>query len=104
MSGFTIPQSERDLSRVVFAVRQLTEGRMNAVGRVTLTANDTSTTVSAPTCGADSSVFLFPATTNAASVVASTYVATTDVTPGQFVVTHPSDANSDKTFYWVALG
>ena len=38
MSGPTLSAEERDLARIVRAVRQLAEGRSNAVGTFTLTA------------------------------------------------------------------
>ena len=48
MSGPTLSGEERDLARIVFAIRQLTEGRSNAAGTFTLAANAASTTVPAP--------------------------------------------------------
>ncbi len=104
MTALTLSPAEKDISKVALAVRQLTEGRSNAVGAVTLAANATSTTVTAPNCAATSVVFLFPATAHAAAIAASTYVEASDITKGQFAVIHPSDANTDKTFFWVELG
>lgn len=89
---------------VAFAIKKLGEGRSNAVGTVTLTANAGTTIVTAPTCGAGNAVLIFPCTANAAAIVAATYVATTDVTAGQFIVHHTNDANTDKTFFWAAFG
>ena len=40
MAGLTLSPSERDLIRIVMAVRQLMEGRSNAVGQVTLAARE----------------------------------------------------------------
>lgn len=104
MSVNTLATGEKDIYRIVQTVRQLAEGRTNATGTVTLTASATTTTVEAPNCGAGSAVFLFPATANAAAVVATTYVKEADVTSGQFIITHASDADTDQTFYYVALG
>lgn len=104
MSANTLSHTEKDLFRIVAAIRQLAEGRSNAAGTVTLTESATTTTVTAPNCGAGSAVFLFPATANAAAVVATTYVKPADVTAGQFIVTHASDSDTDQTFYYVALG
>jgi hypothetical protein len=84
------------------ALRDLFAGRSNAVGTVTLTANAASTVVTAINCGADSKVFLFPTTANAAAIVAATYVSA--VANGTFTVTHTNSATADKTFFWVALG
>lgn len=104
MSAPIVQFGEKDLSKYQFAIKQLGEGRTNASGVVTLRASQTTTTVSAPNCGAGNSVFLFPATANAAAIVAATYVLASNVTKGQFIITHTSNSNTDKTFYWVALG
>lgn len=104
MSAPVVATFEKDSTKITAAIRELGQGRTNAAGSVTLRASQTTTTVSAPNCGAGNAVFLFPATANAAAIVASTYVLASNVTPGQFIVTHPSNSNTDKTFYWVALG
>lgn len=104
MSGITVNTAERDPAKIAFAINQLAQGRSNAVGSVTLTANAATTTVAAPACGPNSKVFLFPTTANAAAIVAATYVATATVTAGQFIVTHTNNANNDKTFFYVCLG
>lgn len=102
--GGIIPLSpgEKEINRVVAVVRQLVEGRSNAVGIVTLTANAGSTVVTAVNCGPNSAVFLFPTTANAAAIVAATYVSA--VAAGTFTVTHTNSASTGKTFFWVALG
>lgn len=84
------------------AIRQLIEGRSNAVGTCTLTANAGTTTVTAINCSQSSAVFLFPTTANAAAIVAATYVST--VSNGSFVVTHTNSATTGKTFFYVCLG
>jgi hypothetical protein len=104
MPVLTLSPAEKDISKIVLAVRQLTEGRSNASGTVTLSANAATTAVAAPNCAATSAVLLFPATAHAAAAAASTYVKSTDIRKGQFVVTHPNDANTDKIFYWLAIG
>jgi hypothetical protein len=105
-SGLFLSEDEKDTIRQNQAIRQLMEGRSNAVGTVTL-AHDgvaTTTTVSAQTCGPNSAVFLFPTTAHAAAVVASTYIKVTDVTPKQFIVTHATTSNTDVIFFYVCLG
>jgi hypothetical protein len=104
MSALTLPPGEKDPFRIVMAVRQLVEGRGNANGTITLTANVTTTTVTAPNCAAGSGVFLFPATANAAAALASTFVKTSDVSKGQFIISHASNAQTDRTFFFVCLG
>jgi hypothetical protein len=103
MAGITLSPGERDPFRIVLAVRQLTEGRSNATGTLTLAADVANTTVSAPNCGPGSAVFLFPATAAAAPALATTFVAPINVTAGQFVVSHLED-DTDRTFFYVCLG
>ena len=103
MSGLTLSPAERDLFRIVTAVRQLMEGRSNASGVFTLAvAPATSTVVAAPNCGAGSVVVLSPRTANAAAAVAGTFVSA--AAAGSFTVQHASSAQSDRTFGYVALG
>lgn len=104
MSAPVVGTFEKDLTKYAAAIKELGQGRSNAVGTVTLRASQTTTTVDATNCGAGNVVFLFPATANAAAIVATTYVLASNVTPGQFIITHPSSVSTDKTFYWVALG
>lgn len=105
-SGLSINAGETNVTTIVGKIRQLIEGRSNAVGIVTL-AHDgvaTTTTVSAPACGPTSAVFLFQATAHAAAALATTYVKQTDVSARQFIVTHAATSQSDQTFWWVCLG
>jgi hypothetical protein len=105
-SGLSLAPNETDQRRQNNAIRQLMEGRSNAVGSVTL-AHDgsaTTTTVTANTCGPNSVVFLSPLTANAASAASGTYIKAADISAGQFVVTHDATSNTDVTFGWVCLG
>lgn len=88
--------------RIVRAVRELFEGRSNAVGSVTLRENQTTTTVIAPNIGPSSEIFLSPKTSNAAGATANVRV--TSVGSGTFTLTHSNTATTDRTFGWVALG
>jgi hypothetical protein len=101
-SGLSLSDDETEQRPQNFVIRQLIEGRSNAVGTCTLTANTTATTVAAINCGPNSAVFLFPKTAHAAAIVASTYVSS--VSARRFAVTHPSNANIDNDFYFVCLG
>lgn len=101
-AGLSISPAEKNPFIQNKIIQQLIEGRSNAVGSCTLTASTTSTAVVAVTCGPNSAVLLSPKTANAASVAAQTYISS--VSPGQFVVTHPSNGNLDKTFFYVCLG
>jgi hypothetical protein len=103
MSGNVPAPTEKDTYRIVRAVRELFEGRSNAVGEFTLAVSPATTTmVTAQNCGAGSKVMLCPKSASAAAGLASTYIAT--VNNGSFVVTHASSAASDRTFLYAALG
>jgi hypothetical protein len=104
MSGIVLAPAEQDLVRIVFAVRQLMEGRSNATGTLTLAAGTTSTNVAAANCGAGSIVLLAPQSANAAAAMVTTYVAPANVSAGQFVVSHANAASTDRTFGFVCLG
>ena len=104
MSATVLAPAEKDLFKIVMAVRQLTEGRSNASGVVTLVAGTSVTAVAAPNCAAGSAILLFPATANAAAALATTYVRAVDVSKGQFVISHAANAQTDRTFFFVSLG
>ena len=104
MSGPTLSAEERDLARIVRAVRQLAEGRSNAVGTFTLTAGAASTVVTAPTCGAGASVLAFPKTANAATEIGNGTMYIGTVANRSFTVTHANNGQTDRTFMYAALG
>lgn len=102
MTAYVVQTEEKDLTKHAFGQQQLAQGRSNAVGVCTLRASQTTTTVVAPNCGADSKVFLSPTTANAAAALATTYVSS--VLTGSFVLTHASNVQADKTFGFICLG
>jgi hypothetical protein len=102
MTATVLAREEKELSKVVGAVQELTKGRSNATGAVTLTANATTTVVTAMNCGADSYPFLIPLTANAAAALATTYVSA--VANGSFTLTHANNSQTDKEFGFVCLG
>ena len=100
----TIPTNGTTQRNIEQRLRELIEGRSNAVGpTVTLTAGATSTTVSKTTINANAAVFLFPTTANAATALATTYALIMSG-GGAFTVTHANNAQTDRTFYYAVLG
>jgi len=93
---------EQSWTRATTAIRSIAEGRSLAVGTVTLTANAATTVVSFTNCSVNSKIFLSPTTANAAGAVATTYVSA--VGNGTFTLTHANNAQTDRTFGFVALG
>ncbi len=102
MTVFVPDTNEKDLSIYALSLQQLASGRSNATGSVTLAAGVTSTTVSAANCAPGSAVFLFPRTANAAAALSGTFVGT--VGKQSFTITHASNAQTDRTFFYVCLG
>lgn len=102
MSGITLAPNETTLYRIVAAILALSRGASDAGGTVTLRASQTTTTVSSQIVGVGMRIFLEATTANAAAVRASTYVSS--VGQKTFTITHPSNANTDKTFFWEAKG
>ena len=102
-SGLYINLAEKNQLIVNTAIKQLIEGRSNAVGTVTLTTG-TATTVTAPTCGPQSAVFLFATTADAAAAITTVSVPSSNISAGQFIVNHASNANTDKTYNYLAIG
>lgn len=104
MAG-NVPQlNETNPRRIVQAIRELFEGRSNAVGTVTLTAGATTTTVTAINCGRESRVFLEPTTANASAERGAGTIYISSVGAGTFEITHANNAQTDRTFFWSALG
>ena len=72
-------------------------------GNCTLTANAATTTITDTNVLAASRIILFPTSANAAADVGSAtgvYVST-KTTETSFVITHPNNANADKTFDYI---
>lgn len=90
--------------RIVTAIRDLFEGRSNAVGEVTLQASATTTTVNTLTNGADSKIMLMPKTANASAEFGNGTIYVSSVSQGSFVITHANNAQTDREFFWTALG
>lgn len=104
MAGNVPAATERDLYKIVRGIRDLFEGRSNAVGSFTLAANTASTTVAAPNCGAGCTVLAFPQTANAAAELGNGTIYIGTVNNGSFVVTHANNAQTDRVFRYAALG
>ncbi len=104
MSGNYPPSTEKDIVRIVTAIRDLFQGRSNAMGEFTLTPDSTTTVVTATNVGEQSRIALTAQTASAASAVTSVYIPQSAVVPGQFTVTHDSDPAVDRTFSYSIRG
>lgn len=103
-AGLYLAPTEKDPLKQNQIIRQLIEGRSNAVGSVSLSSGTATTTaVTAITCGPFSAVKLAPQTAHAAAAQTTTYVSS--VTKGQFVISHASTASdTDYTFWYHIIG
>jgi phage tail sheath gpL-like len=91
--------SDRDLRQIVAGIM---DGKINATGTVTLTASDTTTTLTDPRIGAGSVILFMPTTANAKTAAANLYVSAR--ASGSATLTHASSANVDQTFGYVVIG
>lgn len=93
------------LRDMVSAVNQLIRGRSNAIGRVTLTANTTTTTITGELVNENAEIFLTPRTANAAAALGTTYASISRIAGVNTVtITHANNAQTDRTFGYVILG
>ena len=90
----------REISTVV---NGLIEGKSNNTGEVTLAvASATTTTVYDERIGFNSVMILMPTTSNAVSVIASTYISATN--KGNAVITHTANTLTGKTYRYIIVG
>lgn len=104
MSGNVPAPTERDPLKLARAIRELFEGRCNAVGAFTLATGATATTVAAMNCGAGSTVLLAPMTADAAAEIKNGTLYVSAVANGSFTVAHASNAQADRSFRYAAFG
>ena len=104
MTALVLAPDEKDPRKVATAINQLAQGRSNAVGTVTLVANATTTVVTAKNCGAGSVVLLSPLTAHAAAELGNGTIYVSAVANGAFTLTHANNAQTDRTFGYVAIG
>lgn len=97
--------NETDLKIIIQAIQQLSAGRSNAVGTVTLAvAPATSTTVTSRNCASGTVPILVPTTANAAAAMSGVYVPTATIGNGTFVIQHASSAQTDRTYLFALHG
>lgn len=94
--------------KVIDAVNNLIDGKVESNSEITLTANQASTVVTDYRVGKDSVILFMPLTANAATELygATMYVASANIDPrsNQFTITHANNAQPDRTFRYVILG
>jgi hypothetical protein len=99
-----VPSLLGSLKDALRAIQQLSAGRSNAVGTVTLRASQTSTTVSDPNCASGTVPNLVATTADAAAALATTFIPVASIANGSFVIQHASVASVDRTFLYALHG
>jgi hypothetical protein len=101
-SGLYLSPAEKDPIKQNAAIRQLIEGRSNAVGTLTLTSSTTSgTLVTATNCSTSSTIQLTAISSGAAAELGLVWV-----TPGrgQFTVSHSTSGSTGRDFSYAIVG
>ena len=101
-----IPPGGTQLRDMVHAINQLIRGRGNNVDSVTLTANDTTTTVTPDVriMNSAAKILLTPTTANAAAEQGNGTMYVSEVTRTTFTITHANNAQADRTFQYAIIG
>ncbi len=104
MTAFVPGTYEKDLSKYALSLQQLAAGRSNAVGTVTLAASATTTTVNDLNCAAGSTIILTPNTAHAAAEIGNGTLYVSAVANKSFTLTHASNTQTDRTFFYAIQG
>jgi hypothetical protein len=104
MSGNYPAPQERDIVKLVRSVRDLFEGRSNAMGSFTCTENAATTTVSHPNVGPESKIIITPTTANGAAELGAGTIYISAKALGSFTVTHANSATASRTFDYAIQG
>lgn len=96
-----LPQEGASQRDIALLVNRLLVGQINSFGSVTLTQSASSTAITEPYIMDNSVILLMPTTANAAAALATTYIT---CATGVATITHANNAQTDKTFKFIALG
>jgi len=99
-----VPGLNDTLKNAIKSIQQLSQGRSNAFGSVTLAASATSTTVTDGNCATGTVPLLSPTTADAAAALATTFIPVATIANGSFVIQHTSAASTDRTFLYALHG
>jgi len=104
MSGNYPNPFEINLFRLVRSVRDLFEGRSNAMGSFTCTPNASSTTVTHQNIGPESRIVITPTHANAAAEYGNGTIYIASKALGSFVVAHANSATASRSFDFMIRG
>lgn len=104
MPALPVNPDDKDLRKYAAAINEMQKGRSNAVGTFTLAANAATTTVTAQNCGSAAVILYMPTTAHASAEIGAGTIYIATVGDGSFVVTHANNAQTDRTYLYVAIG
>lgn len=96
------PDQANWLSRCVYTVNGLLDGRHNAIGTATLAVSTTTTSVVDKRVGIASVITLMPTTARAATAITAVYVSAR--LQGSFIMTHDSQTYTDRIYAYKVGG
>lgn len=98
----TLPDEAQHRYQLAHAIGRLRDGKSEAHGTVTFTANSATTTLSDKRIGVNTVVLLEPRTANAAAANNTWYIATKG--DGTATITHANNAQADRLFGYALCG
>lgn len=97
-----LPNEQEHRRQIAQAVNQQLQGKLNAVVQITLTPNQTTTTITDARLGANTYIGFCPLTANAATAITGLYVS--QQVNGSATLTHSNSAAVDRTFNLLLIG
>jgi hypothetical protein len=97
-----LPNEQEHRRQIAQAVNQQLQGKLNAVVQITLTPNQTTTTVTDARLGANTYIGFCPLTADAAAALTGLYVS--QQINGEATLTHANSAAVDRTFNLLLIG
>ena len=104
MTALVVNRDEKDTRIFALAINELTQGRSNATGSVTLTENAATTAVTNDNFAPGSTVYFTQTTANAAAEIGAGTMYVSARAKGTFTITHANNAQTDRTFLYAILG
>lgn len=100
-----LPPAGTDDNRLIAEMfRNIYSGRLDWGGDFSCRSGTSSTTITDIRCDINKVIQIIPLTAHAATALTTTYIKEADYLSGKFIVTHPSDANGDKSFRYIIMG
>jgi hypothetical protein len=99
------PASVREGWRIMYGVISgLLDGKINALGDITLAANVATTTLSDRRIGPSSCIYFMPTTANGAAEIGAATMYVSARAQYSATITHANNAQTDRTFRYSVLG